>query len=106
MFLNYYITEEGVFLTPPPELMEFLEQIPLTQRNRAFPFIVWSLSQEQCQTLMRLMWGFQLWINLPGSQKMTDPEYQEFDQGEIPTETGNDGVTIHVITGVTARGTT
>ena len=53
-----------------------------------------------------LMWGFQLWINLPGSQKMTDPEYQEFDHDEIPTENSNDDVTIHVIAGTTAKGTT
>ena len=53
-----------------------------------------------------LMWGFQLWINLPMSQKMSTPEYQEFEREDIPTENREDGVTVHVIAGVTAEGTT
>ena len=31
-----------------------------------------------------LMRGFQLWINLPGREKMTDPEYQDFRPEDIP----------------------
>lgn len=53
-----------------------------------------------------LMWGFQLWINLPKTQKMAAPEYQEFDREEIPIEDRGDGVVIHVIAGVTTEGTT
>jgi len=53
-----------------------------------------------------LMWGFQLWINLPKTQKMTAPEYQEFDRNGIPTEDRKNGVVIHVIAGVTTEGTT
>lgn len=53
-----------------------------------------------------LMWGFQLWINLPKTQKMTIPEYQEFGREDIPVENSKDGVTIHVIAGSTAEGTT
>lgn len=53
-----------------------------------------------------LMWGFQLWINLPKSQKMSVPEYQEFGREDIPAENRDDGVTIHVIAGTTAGGTT
>ena len=30
------------------------------------------------------MWGFQLWINLPASEKMSDPAYQEFSAAAIP----------------------
>ena len=52
-----------------------------------------------------LMWGFQLWINLPASQKMSAPEYQEFGREDIPAENRNDGVSVHVIAGVTAAGT-
>ena len=33
-----------------------------------------------------LLEGFQLWINLPASDKMTSPAYQEFDAKEIPSE--------------------
>lgn len=31
-----------------------------------------------------LMRGFQLWINLPASEKMSDPAYQEFSAPDIP----------------------
>ncbi|MDP2267481.1 MAG: pirin-like C-terminal cupin domain-containing protein, partial [Thiobacillus sp.] len=31
-----------------------------------------------------LMRGFQLWINLPASEKMSDPAYQEFSSASIP----------------------
>jgi redox-sensitive bicupin YhaK (pirin superfamily) len=48
--------------------------------------------------------GFQLWINLPGSHKMTAPAYQEHDAADIPTES-RDGSVIKVISGQTSRGT-
>ena len=35
-----------------------------------------------------LMWGTQLWVNLPSSEKMTDPIYQEFDAAGLPTSNG------------------
>ena len=31
-----------------------------------------------------LMWGFQLWVNLPAKDKMTAPRYQEFDPAAVP----------------------
>ena len=31
-----------------------------------------------------LMWGFQLWVNLPASQKMTEPRYQDIPPGQVP----------------------
>ena len=46
--------------------------------------------------------GFQLWINLPGSHKMTAPAYQEHDAADIPTES-RDGSVIKVISGQTSR---
>ena len=52
-----------------------------------------------------LMWGFQLWINLPGDKKMSAPAYQEFDKNEIPAETHADGAVIRVIAGTTLQGT-
>ena len=51
-----------------------------------------------------LLEGFQLWINLPASHKMTAPAYQEHDRAEIPSET-RDGAEIRVITGQTSQGT-
>lgn len=49
--------------------------------------------------------GFQLWINLPSSHKMTAPAYQEHDAANIPTESRN-GCVIKVISGKTSLGTT
>jgi redox-sensitive bicupin YhaK (pirin superfamily) len=48
--------------------------------------------------------GFQLWVNLPASHKMTQPSYQEHDVDSIPLET-RPGTSIRVITGVTSQGT-
>ena len=48
--------------------------------------------------------GFQLWINLPATHKMTAPAYQEHDATEIPLER-RDGTLIRVISGTTSGGT-
>lgn len=48
--------------------------------------------------------GFQLWINLPASHKMTQPAYQEYGVDKIPLETRT-GAKIRVITGETSLGT-
>jgi len=48
--------------------------------------------------------GFQLWINLPASHKMSEPAYQEHDAGNIPVEQ-RPGATVRVITGITSLGT-
>jgi len=48
--------------------------------------------------------GFQLWVNLPTSHKMTQPAYQEHEAGKIPTES-RAGTSIRVITGETSQGT-
>jgi len=52
-----------------------------------------------------LLWGFQIWINLPASKKMQAPNYQEFDQDELPLEVRDGNVTLHVIAGETSQGT-
>jgi quercetin 2,3-dioxygenase len=49
-----------------------------------------------------LMWGFQLWVNLPAKDKMTAPRYQEIPPAEIPTATLPGGVTAKVIAGEAA----
>jgi len=46
-----------------------------------------------------LMWGFQLWVNLPAKDKMTAPRYQEIPPAEIPTASLPGGVTAKVIAG-------
>ena len=45
------------------------------------------------------MRGFQLWLNLPASEKMTAPKYQEFGPERIPVATPARGVTVKVIAG-------
>ncbi|HEY8133040.1 MAG TPA: pirin-like C-terminal cupin domain-containing protein, partial [Thermoanaerobaculia bacterium] len=46
------------------------------------------------------MHGFQLWVNLPRSDKMMKPRYQELRAADIPTATSADGrVTVTVIAG-------
>ncbi|MCX9081014.1 MAG: pirin family protein [Candidatus Methanoperedens sp.] len=45
------------------------------------------------------MWGFQLWVNLPSSQKMMEPRYREVKKEQIPTVTINENVEIKVICG-------
>jgi redox-sensitive bicupin YhaK (pirin superfamily) len=52
-----------------------------------------------------LMWGTQLWVNLPGTQKMTDPGYEEFDAAAIPVETRANACRVKVIAGTTSAGT-
>jgi len=45
------------------------------------------------------MGGFQLWVNLPRSNKMIDPRYQEITRDQIPTVSLKKGVTIRLICG-------
>ena len=52
-----------------------------------------------------LLWGFQLWVNLPADEKWVAPGYQEFPAAEIPTEERNAGAVVRVIAGETAEGT-
>jgi redox-sensitive bicupin YhaK (pirin superfamily) len=46
-----------------------------------------------------LMWGFQLWANLPASHKMMDPRYREVKSNQIPEITLNMGAKVKVICG-------
>ncbi len=48
------------------------------------------------------MWGFQLWANLPASQKMMAPRYREIKAAEIPLVTLASGVAARVISGEVA----
>lgn len=45
------------------------------------------------------MHGFQLWGNLPASQKMTAPRYQDVKGGEIPEIIDDEGTRVKVIVG-------
>ncbi len=46
-----------------------------------------------------LMWGFQLWVNLPATDKMTAPRYQDIPSDDIPEVELAAGVRARVITG-------
>jgi quercetin 2,3-dioxygenase len=52
-----------------------------------------------------LLSGFQLWVNLPASDKMTKPKYQERTKKQIPTEKRSDSLSLKVIAGLTNQGT-
>jgi redox-sensitive bicupin YhaK (pirin superfamily) len=49
-----------------------------------------------------LMWGFQLWVNLPADSKMTQPGYQEIPADGVPEVKVRDGVTARIIAGSVA----
>ncbi|WXG44431.1 MAG: pirin family protein [Promethearchaeati archaeon SRVP18_Atabeyarchaeia-1] len=46
-----------------------------------------------------LMWGFQLWANLPASHKMMDPRYREVKANQIPEVTLKGGSKAKIICG-------
>ena len=45
-----------------------------------------------------LMWGYQLWVNLPKKLKMTEPRYQDIPPEDIPVNV-DDGFSVRVIAG-------
>jgi redox-sensitive bicupin YhaK (pirin superfamily) len=61
--------------------------------------LVHSEMPEQQEGRMR---GFQLWVNLPAREKMTDPRYQEFPAQGIPVVQAGPGVSVKVIAGEVA----
>ena len=46
-----------------------------------------------------VMEGFQLWLNLPGRDKMSAPWYRDFGAGDLPRFTTSEGVEVTVIAG-------
>jgi redox-sensitive bicupin YhaK (pirin superfamily) len=46
-----------------------------------------------------MMWGFQLWINLPARDKMMAPRYQDIVPDRIPERELADGVRVRLIAG-------
>jgi redox-sensitive bicupin YhaK (pirin superfamily) len=61
--------------------------------------LVHSEMPEQQEGRMR---GFQLWVNLPASAKMSEPRYQEFAPERIPLAAPAAGVAVKVIAGKVA----
>ncbi len=58
--------------------------------------IIHSEMPQQTEGRMR---GFQLWINLPGKEKMNDPGYRDIPSGDIPTVDLDHGGKARVIAG-------
>lgn len=56
------------------------------------------IHSEMPQQVGGLMRGFQLWINLPAREKMSDPAYQEFGAERIP-RLDADGVQVRILSG-------
>ncbi|MEJ2403274.1 MAG: pirin family protein [Candidatus Thiodiazotropha sp.] len=52
-----------------------------------------------------LLAGFQLWVNLPSTHKMSPPRYQEFEPEEVSVEQRENGIEIRVVAGETSLGT-
>jgi len=46
-----------------------------------------------------LLWGFQLWANLPAKDKMMDPRYREVKNSQIPEKRLASGAAVRVICG-------
>ena len=65
------------------------------QWMKAASGVIHSEMPQQSNGLMR---GFQLWINLPANEKMSDPEYQDFGPEKIPVIEAN-GCRVKVIAG-------
>ncbi|NTV94509.1 MAG: pirin family protein [Thiobacillus sp.] len=65
------------------------------QWMKAASGVIHSEMPRQTEGRMR---GFQLWINLPASEKMSDPAYQEFSPAAIP-EVAADGVRVRILAG-------
>jgi redox-sensitive bicupin YhaK (pirin superfamily) len=63
------------------------------------------IHSEMPQQEAGLMWGFQLWVNLPAADKMTAPRYQDIPPGDIPVVQPADGVTVRVVAGELAGAT-
>jgi redox-sensitive bicupin YhaK (pirin superfamily) len=57
------------------------------------------IHQEMPKKMEGMMWGFQLWVNLPKSQKMMKPRYQEIKANTVPEVMLGDGIKVRVVSG-------
>lgn len=55
--------------------------------------------EEMPQQENGLMWGYQLWLNLPAAMKMSEPGYQDIDAAQIPEVHDANGMRVRVIAG-------
>ena len=57
------------------------------------------IHSEMPQQIDGLMWGFQLWINLPRDLKMSEPHYRDIPAAQVPHLKPNPGVELRLIAG-------
>ncbi|HXQ15325.1 MAG TPA: pirin family protein [Caulobacteraceae bacterium] len=57
------------------------------------------LHSEMPEQTEGLMQGFQLWVNLPAKDKLTDPRYQDIAADRVPTAQLGDGASARVLAG-------
>jgi len=57
------------------------------------------IHQEMPHQKNGLLWGFQLWANLPASHKMMNPRYRDISKEQIPEITLSNNVKVRVICG-------
>ena len=50
------------------------------------------IHEEMPQQEDGMLWGFQLWVNLPARDKMTDPRYQDIPPQDIPEQAFDAGL--------------
>lgn len=57
------------------------------------------IHQEMPKVFQGFMRGFQLWVNLPTSQKMMEPRYRDVKSNQIPDVELDQGVKVKIISG-------
>jgi hypothetical protein len=57
------------------------------------------IHQEMPKGHNSILWGLQLWVNLPSSHKMTEPRYREIKAENIPAHISDNGISVKVICG-------
>lgn len=60
------------------------------------------IHQEMPKPVEGKMGGFQLWVNLPKTEKMREPRYQEIHTEDIPVVSPEQGVIVKIISGTYA----
>ncbi len=57
------------------------------------------IHSEMPQQTDGMLWGFQIWVNLPASDKMIDPRYQDIEPELVPEITDETGGMVRVVAG-------
>jgi hypothetical protein len=55
--------------------------------------------EEMPQQENGMLWGYQLWVNLPAAMKMSTPGYQDIEAARVTEVRHDDGVRVRVIAG-------